>query len=133
MNSENEKTFFKIYHWTILSFGIYLIIYIFAMRLLNECGIQFHCPYLKVTGQKCPLCGVTRDLWSVFSFSSERLNSLTNFIVCAFIIEVCYRVLLCIMWKSSKLWTHIRFLCIADPGGHLVILLLFSAFCVSSL
>lgn len=130
---EKEKAFFKIYCWCISAFCFYLIIYVFVMRMLKQYGIQFHCPYLKVTGQECPLCGMTRDFWNVFSFSSERLNSLTDFVVLAFAMEVLYRGGLFFMWKNSAFWNHIRILNFADAGGHLLILLSFAAFCISSL
>ena len=130
---EKETTFFKIYHWTIISFGLYFLIYLFAAKQLEGYGIQFSCPYKRVTGQECPLCGVTRDFWNIFSFSSQRLNPLTNFIAYAFIAETVYRGLLFVFWKSSILWTHIRMLCVLDMGGHLMILLIFTQFCLSSL
>ena len=79
MTSEKEKIFFKIYQWTIVSFCLYTIIYVLVIKLLAEFGITFCCPYLKATGQECPLCGVTRDFWNILSFSNKKIESSVQF------------------------------------------------------
>lgn len=130
---EKESKFFRIYHWVIVSFCLYIIVYIPAMMWLREYDIQFPCPYRETTGQNCPLCGITRDLGNIFSFPHKNLNPLTNFIAGAFFAETVYRGFLFLIWKNSILWNHIRWICTVDAGGHLLILLLFAFFCVASL
>ncbi len=130
---EKEKTFFKIYQWVIVSFLLYIIIYVPAMMLLREYDFQFPCPYHSMTGQDCPLCGMTRDLWNIFSFSNKPSNPLTILVASSLIVEMLYRVVLFAIWKKSILWKHIGWFCIIDTGTHFLALLVFSVFCVASL
>lgn len=130
MTSEKEKIFFKIYQWTIVSFCLYTIIYVLVIKLLAEFEITFCCPYLKATGQECPLCGVTRDFWNILSFSTKRLNSLSNFIFYGFAMEVIYRGFIFIIWRKAAFWNYVRIISITDVSGHLIAILLFTALCL---
>lgn len=133
MTPEKRKTVFKIYQWTITSFCLYIAIYVFIVKLLAEHGITFCCPYLKATGQECPLCGVTRDFGNIFSFSTLRLNPLSNFIFSGFCLEVIYRGFIFIIWQKPTFRIHIKTISTLDIAGHLIAILIFTAFCLSRL
>ena len=124
----NIMKFFKkgyIYiNYTFLFLTIYVILFPFISTLIQKIYPQFGiCPYLRMTGKPCPLCGGTRyvkGLPKVFSDVTYLFHPFGIMMIIIFI-ELIFRIYCITTKKSEKSDKFIKI----DFITHLIILLCF--------
>ena len=95
------------------------------MRILYPLLLSFTIIFFAELGDKTQIM--------VLSFSTKRLNSLSNFIFYGFSMEVIYRGFIFIIWRKAAFWNYVRIISITDVSGHLIAILLLTALCLTLL
>lgn len=112
---------------TILIFIIYIILFPLISIPLNQIIPQLSvCPYLKLTGKPCPLCGGTRyiaNLSNVFSDITYLFHPF-GVIVIILLCDMLFRGLNIITYKKEKSLKYID----KDISIHLLLLNIFNTY-----
>ena len=121
-NRSSWRTY-RIINWVILGLMLYLLSLPFLSPLFEKCfpSVWGVCVYRELSGQMCPLCGMTRAVGAVLRGDFHRavlLNPLSIFAVLFILSEVIFRaVLLCLHISRRFRSLLVR----ADVFAHLLL------------
>ncbi|MHC4394880.1 MAG: DUF2752 domain-containing protein [Planctomycetota bacterium] len=98
-NTDSERLTYRIINWVVLGLMLYLVALPFLSPLLEKCfpSVWGVCPYLKLSGKPCPLCGGTRAVGALLCGNFHRavsLNPLSILAVPLILSEAIFRALL---------------------------------------
>ena len=98
-NRNSGRRTYRIVNWVIFGLMLYLLALPFLSPPLEKCfpSVWGVCPYRELSGEPCPLCGMTRAVGAVLRGDFHRavsLNPLSIFAVLFILSEVIFRVVL---------------------------------------
>lgn len=98
-NRDSGRRTYRIVNWVIFGLMLYLLALPLLSPLLEKCfpSVWGVCPYRELSGEPCPLCGMTRAVGAVLRGDFHRavsLNPLSIFAVLFILSEVIFRVVL---------------------------------------
>ena len=101
---------YRIINWVILGLMLYLLSLPFLSPLFEKCfpSVWGVCVYRELSGQMCPLCGMTRAVGAVLQrdfHTAVSLNPLSIFAVLFILSEVIFRALLLRLHVSQQSWS----------------------------
>lgn len=108
-NRSSWRTY-RIINWVALGLVLYLLLLPFLSPLFEKCfpSVWGVCVYRELSGQPCPLCGMTRAVGTVLRGDFHRaasLNPLSIFAVLFILSEVIFRALLLRLHISRRFWS----------------------------
>lgn len=125
-----KKKSYKYLQIIFLVLSIYVILFPIIIAPITEIIPQFRiCPYLRMTGKPCPLCGGTRYIANIFQVLKDPSYLIHPFgiIVICLLFEIIFRIwLLCRKKYNKKI---IQF----DITYHITIIILFIIYEISFL
>jgi len=123
--NENTKKHYIYLNIVSLLLSIYVMFFPFISKMLTKLIPQFGvCPYLKMTGNPCPLCGGTRYIEGIGQALKDPTYLLHPFgvIIICVVLELIFRVIILIKRnKLNKLNKIIKY----DIIIHSILLILF--------
>lgn len=75
LKKENIRKVYNIFNWISISGLIYVMLLPLISIPMNWlCPQLWTCSYLRITGNPCPFCGLTRDFSACFTGNETRYN-----------------------------------------------------------
>lgn len=132
-----KERYYIILSFTLLLMSLYVVFFPFFSKILNLINPNLTvCPFLKLTGNPCPLCGGTRyieGLGTVFSDITYLFHPF-GFIMITIFIEIIYRFGLLLFYflkrkkvnsKDTQILKNINTFILVDSIIHAILVILF--------
>lgn len=87
------------------------------------------CPFLRIVGQDCPFCGITRGISSIYRLQLENASFISMFVFLLALIEAAYRTFIVLFVKEIK-QKSVNLLITADIVWHILMLVVLSVYVI---
>jgi hypothetical protein len=110
---------YSIINYVILSFiGYFFTLPLYSDFLYKHIGNIWTCPYNRIVGKACPLCGITSDIPKIFN-SKPFNNEIIVYVLLLLALETIGRLL--ILWYREKI-INIKNIMIIDLTFHIFLI-----------
>ncbi|MDX1359111.1 MAG: DUF2752 domain-containing protein [Clostridia bacterium] len=129
MESKVKKVY-MIVSAVVLGFCIYGLLLPAVSPLLERIvpGI-WTCPFLRMTGQPCPFCGITHGLTDLYRLNISGASIVTMIIFLLVLVESAYRIMILLTIKGIR-EKIVKILAAIDIAWHLILAVIIAVYAI---